>query len=158
MKRGPRPRPTKLKLLQGNPGKRPLNDMEPQPARIKPECPDFLSNRGRREWDNISQELFDLGLLTRIDHGALAAYCQAYAHWAEAEEDIAANGLIRETSTGIPVPNPAVGIAHRAMGLLRRFLVEFGMTPSARSRLTVGPPAGGNELDNFLNDDKKSHN
>ena len=37
--RGRRPNPTRLKLLTGNPGKRPLNPDEPKPQIAVPECP-----------------------------------------------------------------------------------------------------------------------
>lgn len=39
---GPKPKPTAIKILEGNPGKRPLNLNEPKPQRIAPECPVYL--------------------------------------------------------------------------------------------------------------------
>ena len=38
------------------------------------------------------------------------------------------------------IQNPLVGIANRAMELMHKFLGEFGLTPSSRTRLQA-PPA-----------------
>jgi hypothetical protein len=54
--RGRRPRPTCLKLLSGNPGKRPLNGSEPRPDPIVLECPPELGEVARREWHRLAAE------------------------------------------------------------------------------------------------------
>ena len=87
--RGRRPKPTRLKVLTGNPGKRPLNNAEPRPEAAVPNCPDELGETARREWNRLVGELASLKLLTNFDRAALAAYCGAYALWAEATEAIA---------------------------------------------------------------------
>lgn len=84
--RGRRPKPTRLKVLTGNPGKRPLNTDEPKPEVATPECPAELGPVARREWDRLACELTALRILTNLDRAALAAYCGAYAMWAEAIE------------------------------------------------------------------------
>ena len=86
--RGRRPKPTRLKVLTGNPGKRPLNESEPRPEPVVPECPPELGEVARREWDRLAAELGPLRITTNLDRGALAAYCGAYALWAEAMEAI----------------------------------------------------------------------
>ena len=88
--RGRRPTPTRLKLLTGNPGKRPLNEDEPRPESAVPECPPELSPTARKEWDRLVGELGALRMLTNLDRAALAAYCGAYALWAEAMEALGA--------------------------------------------------------------------
>ena len=55
--RGRRPKPSRIKALTGNPGKRPLNAHEPRPEPALPECPPELSPAGRREWERLSAEL-----------------------------------------------------------------------------------------------------
>src|SRR5438067_3785806 len=76
--RGRRPKPTRLKMLTGNPGKRPLNHDEPRPEANIPECPPELGPLARQEWDRLVGELAALRLLTNLDRAALAAYCGAY--------------------------------------------------------------------------------
>ena len=89
--RGRPPVPTHLKLLRGNPGKRPINMNEPQPDVVAdvPDAPPFLAQYACDEWYRIAEELQRLHLLTAFDLNPLAAYCQAYARWRMAEEALA---------------------------------------------------------------------
>ena len=43
---GRKPKPTAIKKLEGNPGKRKLNTKEPIPAKGMPECPQWLLAEG----------------------------------------------------------------------------------------------------------------
>jgi len=61
-----------VKLLRGNPGKRPLNEGEPQPTPLAPACPPELSPTAKDEWNRIIVELVELGLMTNLDRAALA--------------------------------------------------------------------------------------
>ena len=136
-RRGPPPKPTSLKLLAGNPGKRPLNRREPQPERRTPQCPRQLTPSAKREWRRISKELASLGLLTRIDRAPLAVYCQAWARWLECEDRLRKHGVVVRGADGTPVQSPYFRIANEAMKQMARMLIEFGMTPSARSRIEI---------------------
>ncbi len=144
--KGRKPKPTKLKLLAGNPGKRPLNEDEPQFAPDLPEAPGFLLPEARAEWDRIAGQLFAQGVLTSVDRGALAVCCQAWGRAVQAEsalaelaeKDPSMHGLLIKTGRGA-VENPLVGIARRSMDLYLRGCAEFGMTPSSRSRIKAFP-------------------
>lgn len=85
----------------------------------------------------MSRLLFNLGLLTQIDGAALASYCASYGRWRQAEEDLADSGLLLKNTSGNLIQNPLVGIANQAQRDMVKILVEFGMTPSSRSRVTV---------------------
>lgn len=135
--RGRRPKPSRLKLLTGNPGKRPLNPDEPQPEVVIPECPLELGSVARREWDRLSKELAALGLLTNLDRSALAAYCGAYALWAEATEAIQKYGTMVKSPSGYPIQSPYVSIANRQVEIMMRIASEFGFTPASRSRISA---------------------
>ena len=87
--RGRKPKPTAIKVLEGNPGKRSLNTAEPKPEKKAPRCPSWLEEEAKKEWKRMSKQLEQLGILTEIDMAAFAGYCQAYARWKEAEEFIA---------------------------------------------------------------------
>jgi P27 family predicted phage terminase small subunit len=87
MLRGPRPTPTHLRLLRGNPGKRAIpEEPEPQVPAKCPEPPEHLVGYACDEWYRIAPELHRLGLLTVADIGPLAAYCYAYGQWRSAAE------------------------------------------------------------------------
>lgn len=47
-KRGRKPKPTALKKLEGNPGKRPLNELEPLPQVTMLRCPNWLEPEAKR--------------------------------------------------------------------------------------------------------------
>lgn len=131
---GRKPKPTALRVLQGNPGKRRLNDKEPKPKPGTPSAPPFLTDEAKREWRRVSKQLLALGLLTLIDKAALAAYCVAWGRWAEAETALREFGIFVMTPVGM-VENPALRISDNARKQMMRALVEFGMSPSSRSRV-----------------------
>jgi phage terminase small subunit len=83
---GRRPKPTAIRRLEGNPGKRAWNHHEPEPPDAQPRCPGHLSPVAQREWRRLAGTLHKMGVLTTVDRAALAGYCAAYGRWAEAEE------------------------------------------------------------------------
>ena len=85
---GRKPKPTALKKLEGNPGKRKLNTKEPMPGKGMPDCPKWLLPETKEEWKRLCQKLSEMGVLTEIDMAAFAAYCQSYARWKEAQQRI----------------------------------------------------------------------
>lgn len=139
--RGRKPKPTALKILEGNPGKRPLNDYEPKPEKKAPKCPVWLDKEAKKEWRRMSRQLEVIGVLTEVDMAAFAGYCQAYARWKEAEEFISKHGTIVKTPSGYWQQVPQVSIAQTYLKIMNKFCEEFGLTPSARSRITAGSGA-----------------
>lgn len=99
--RGRKPTPTALKVLEGNPGKRPLNENEPKPNKKAPTCPKWLEPEAKKEWRRLAKQMEALGILTEVDMAAFAGYCQAYARWKEAEEFISQHGTIVKTPPAI---------------------------------------------------------
>lgn len=146
---GRKPKPTALKKLDGNPGKRSLNVNEPKPGIKKPTCPAHLVGEARKEWNRMVKLLLGLRLLTEIDRAALAGYCQAWARWIEAEGKIRTEGMTIETDKGNLIQSPYVGIANQAMKQMRAFLIEFGMTPSSRSRVSTPATDEGDPYEQF---------
>ncbi len=135
--RGRRPKPTRIKVLTGNPGKRPLNTDEPNPEPVVPECPPELGPVARQEWDRLSGELGSLKILTALDRAALAAYCNAYGLWAEAIKAIQKYGTMVKSPSGYPIQSPYVSIANRQAEIMMRIASEFGFTPASRSRIAM---------------------
>lgn len=135
--RGRKPKPTALKELEGNPGGRPLNKKEPKPAKKAPRCPSWLEAEAKKEWKRMSKALERMGLLTEMDMAAFAGYCQAYARWKEAEEFITQHGTIIRTPNGYLQQVPQVSIAQTNQKIMLKFCEQFGLTPSARSRIVA---------------------
>jgi P27 family predicted phage terminase small subunit len=84
---GRKPKPTHLKLLDGEPNKNRINFDEPKFKPKAPKCPTWLTLEAKREWHRLSPELERLGLLTAADMAMFAAYCSAVGklEWAEKE-------------------------------------------------------------------------
>jgi P27 family predicted phage terminase small subunit len=124
----------------------------PKPRRKLPRCPAFLTGTAELCWKRTAVELYDAGLLTVIDTDALAMYCKAYARWLEAEEQVAKRGTVVVTNVkrdddgniiggGNYIQNPYLAIANKAMEQMLRLEEQFGMTPSARTRVKAELPA-----------------
>ena len=139
--RGRKPKPTALKMLEGNPGGRPINEAEPKPQKKAPRCPTWLEDEAKREWKRMAKVLEQLGLLTEMDMAAFAGYCQAYARWKEAEEFLTQHGSMVRTPNGYLQQVPQVSIAQTNMKIMLKFCEQFGLTPSARSRIVGGEGA-----------------
>ena len=135
--RGRKPKPSQLKRLAGNPGKRRLSEREPKAQPDLPTCPAHLLPSARAEWKRLARELYQLGVLTRLDRAALAGYCQAYGRWVEAEKKLRETPGILKMPPGYIQMNPWLTIATKQMELMQRFAAELGLTPSSRSRVEV---------------------
>ncbi len=140
--RGRKPKPTSFKLIEGNPGRRPINGREPKPPATRPTCPAHLSPTAKAEWKRVAGVLNQIGLLTQIDRTVLAAYCQAYGRWVEAERRLAETPPLLKTPAGYVQVSPWVTISNKQVELMTRLMAELGLTPSARSRLAIQVPTG----------------
>ena len=160
--KGRKPKPTSLKLVQGNAGKRPLNQSEPKPkAAAIPRPPSFLSKDARLEWQRLAPKLHELNILTHIDRAAFTAYCEAWSTFKWANEEIGrSTGLIIPVGGGETVTNkkngdkvtsrkpvsytthPLLWVRNQAMQQMHKFLTEFGLSPASRSRIAADLPSG----------------
>ena len=152
MRRGRKPIPTEIKILEGNPGKRPLNTHEPKPLKKAPPCPKWLEAEAKKEWRRLAKTLEAMGVLTEADMAAFAGYCQSYARWKEAEGRITDRGLVIRTPSGYPQQVPYISIAQQYLKLMQQFAEQFGLTPAARSRIIAGngENAAADDMDELL--------
>jgi len=114
------PKPTALLKLHGTmrPGRHADRAREPKPASILPEPPEWLLPEARAEWDRVIRGYAATGVLTSLDGGMLATYCQMWGRFVEAERAVSYKPL--------PAAFAAVmsGIANK-----------LGLDPSGRARL-----------------------
>lgn len=154
-RRGPAPKPTALKLLQGNPGKRSINKNEPQPKSGVPRCPAWLDGEAKVCWKRMVPLLSAMGVLTLIDADALANYCDTWSRWKRAVLFLQKKGdvyTIKDEDGKVKYIQqlPQVAIARNLLAVLNRYQQEFGLTPAARSRLTIAEQDGSPGLMEFL--------
>jgi P27 family predicted phage terminase small subunit len=156
-----RPKPTAVKLAEGNRGHRPLEGDDFQPEHIMPEMPKELrrSKAGRREWNIMSRILFERNVLTVVDGKALAAYCWTYARWEEASALIDLHGQVvpkkAVTKDGEEIilelqANPACALADKWLNRMKSYLIEFGLTPASRGKLKLPVKPKEDEFDKVM--------
>ncbi len=145
--KGRKPKPSELRLIEGNREHRPIL-INPKPRPVYPRAPRWIDPAAKKEWKKMMPALYRLGLLTEIDITALAAYCQCFAKWKEAE--IKAIIGIFKTDTGYISQNPYINIALKYEKAMRAYLTEFGMTPSSRTRLSTNEAEEENQMETLL--------
>lgn len=118
-------------------GRKPVPRKGAPTAALKalPRCPAHLSGAARTEWRRLATPLHEAGLLTLADRAALAAYCQAWARWVEAEEHLSKTPPLLKTPSGYVQQSPWLSVANKQMELMGRYMTELGLTPVARTRL-----------------------
>lgn len=144
------PKPDSLKDLTGS--KQPRNAKSPRFRKVESVPVLKFVERDAdalEEWTRVLPELIDNGMLTRANLSTFGAYCQAYANWRHAEDDVFENGRmftvpVFNKKTGAhegdrQVVNPNISQAQHAMLAMLRIAVEFGLTPAAATRVSAEP-------------------
>lgn len=170
--RGPKPLPANVKAFTGTShralraadladGVHPEVGLPPMPKHLAPEA--------RKEWMRVTPLLLELSLLTRIDRAALELYCRAYGRLQQVERAITARQtqLIaegRDPTEALMQPTPTGFVRESALSRqardisqdVDRYLASFGMSPSARSRVTASRNDAQYRLPGMDDDDKPS--
>lgn len=144
-KRGPAPKATVLRLLDGNPGKRPLPKNEPVPSGEIGDPPDHLAAEAQAKWREIVASAAP-GLLTLIDRSALEAFCTAWALHRQATLELQekGGGPVIEDPKGRAMRNPWVMVLNQQAQIMAQYSSKFGLTPG--DRVGLGTPGAGDPL------------
>ena len=148
---GRKPIPTNLKLLKGTAQPCRIKKDEPKPKADDIRMPESLSDNAKKHWEIVCKQLQDADIITNLDAHALAMYCEAYSRWTMANEQIAKYGVIIKTPNGFPAQSPYLQIANKAFDQMKLMLVEFGMTPSSRSRIGTVTKSENDPLEDYMN-------
>ena len=146
-KRGPAKTPTAILQMHGSRVLYDRPDNEPEPDLGIPDRPEDMSEIAVKVWDQLVVELNSMGVLSVVDWRAIQRYCELFIDWKQAQDFIRRNGTtytITELDdvTGKPkIVNvrkfPQVNVRDSLSMQLLRLEQEFGLTPSARARITV---------------------
>jgi P27 family predicted phage terminase small subunit len=137
MARTGRPRkPTVLKLLAGNPGKRKVNRREPKVAAGKISIPGHLGTVAKAEWKRL-EKLLPRGLVTPADRAEFAQYCQTWARVVQAEKMLDESGMFFVSENGYPCQHPLVSTLKGLNAQLRGYAADLGLNPSVRSKIEI---------------------
>jgi len=131
------PDPERIAWLKGDTTKIRHKYVEPIAPLGCPECPTHFDDVAKAEWLRITTALDSMALLSKADATTLEIYCQAYARYRKAEERLKTEGEIIVCSSGYQTISPQLTIINRCVEQMHKLLVEFGMTPAARSRMRL---------------------
>lgn len=135
-KRGPKPKPTHLRLLEGNPGRRPMPDSEPVPAATLSKPGDVsVYDDASAYWDEVVAAM-PPGLYTAADAPTLVVYAQSRALMQRAYDEVVTCGLTVTTEKG---EQTSAALKAWALAADRVLKVgdRLGLSPGVRSRLSV---------------------
>lgn len=146
----PKPTPTALKLIQGNPGKRAINKAEPKKIKANLKTPSHLDPIAKTQWKKLSVVLDELGVLSETDLSALEQCCETYARIRRLRKEISKLGgttykSVKPDGEVLWKAYPQVAQLERAETNHKSFLSELGLTPSARSKVQVKEQSEGTD-------------
>ena len=134
---GPRPKPTYIKILQGNPGRRPLPEDEPEPDGNLVDPPATMRDaRQLAIWRQCIENAPE-GLLKKLDENVLMRFVAAQANWENANDQVVRMGLIANGPGDVPMQNPYLSVLNNQARIMRACSDEIGLSPAARTRVKV---------------------
>lgn len=125
---GRRPKPTRLKLLEGTARKDRARDNEPEPPEGEVVRPDFLKYREIELWNEYEPILLAMGTLTVADVPLFAVWCVKMAQFEEAKRTMNAADIAQ----------------------MRLYGADLGIGASARARLGTGRGKSKDPADKYL--------
>lgn len=135
--RGRKPKPTWLKLLDGNTGGRPLNKLEPVPEHAIGTAPADFNAKQREIWEHATAAS-PPGLLTELDRQTLIGYCVSAALYEVARGKVNEHGaLVKTPVTGVPMQSPWLTIQNKQFQLMQKAVSELGFSPTSRPRVKI---------------------
>ena len=116
-----------------------------------PIMPRSLKGKQAKFWKLIVPLLHEENYLKKIDGPALDLLCDSWCFYQEIKEKISADTLTAKTEKNNIIQHPLISVRNSAYKQLAGMLTEFGMTPSARVKMTRIPAGDENQLDLPLN-------
>jgi P27 family predicted phage terminase small subunit len=149
--RGRKPVPTHLKLLRGNPGKRPIPITEPIPDTNLGDPPAHLDDEQAATW-RAELAHAPLGMLKATDAAlfetfisALCVYRRTYKHFSDAKHAVLSLGDKQR-----PVISPLIRLLKMQSNLIKQTAAELGLSPVSRARCVGQTKTISSEAKDFL--------
>ena len=157
MGKGRKKIPTKIKKMQGTsvPSRTLKNEMQVDVVSNVPEAPEWLSLIGKNEWNKVTKQLFNLGMLHDVDLPLIEAYCNEMSLYLECEMKLRRENRIDEfqNSEGIVVrrqANPLVKMKNDALNNSLKLAAQFGLTPVARASISAPTKITNTQINNYF--------
>lgn len=158
---GNRPKPTRLKLLEGNPGKREINTLEPIAKPEIPIMPTWLKGFpvAKKEWKRESKILFQMGILSKAESSLLAMRCYLASQIQELAISIQTEGRIitvtnfnsrGEEVSVIEKTNPKCVQLQSIITEYRHHGSILGLDQVSRTKMKADPPEMKSKAEQFM--------
>jgi P27 family predicted phage terminase small subunit len=144
MGKGRPPKPTRLKQMAGTdqPCRILPNEMEVSLLANIPDAPIQLNEYGKREYEIVCTELHSKKMLHLVDLSLVTAYANEMGLYVEMEQKLKTHGRIDEfyndeNQLTKRQAKPEQRIANDALAKALKIACQFGLTPSARTRISM---------------------
>jgi|GEM_PF-3652205 len=135
--KGRPPKPAKLKVLQGNPSRRPIPD-EIEITKQEIETPEYLTPPQKKKFNEIVSHFRKSQLLELVDADLVAEYAILCCEWLNIQKQIHKHGLIFTDANGVPYTTPLLDKSLKLLDSMRRYKEVLGMAPAYRAKLSRG--------------------
>lgn len=139
--RGPAPKPDSMKMLDGNPGKRPIKNKKSVEMAYStpPTPPKRLMKDAKDAWKRLAPMLTAWGMLTPMTVDYFAETCQWYARYQVTSRKVIEEGeegvcRMQESGTGYKQSHPLISQMNQYYDKWEKGIKEFGMTPMSWAR------------------------
>lgn len=145
-------KPHKLKVLEGNRGKKKMPADEPRPRPVAPsKPPPDLDTQAKKTWKKLAPQLERLGVLTEVDGDAFAHLCQIRSRLIAIHKQLKKKTEILVVAGKHSEAQNVLLVAEKQYyQLFRLYCHEFGLTPRARVGLSVKPDPGKDPMKDLL--------
>lgn len=145
--------PSAINERRGNPGKRGTNKKEPKYQESTGKPPKELRDKvAIEEWKQMVALLKPSGVMTVADERALLLYCNSFSLYAQAQKTLDSTDYVLTTPTGTTMHNPWCSVRSKAYAECEKMLIQFGLTPCARTRVQAAGAEKKSDIDLFIED------
>lgn len=136
---GPKPTPTATLAARGS-WRADTRGNEPELDIRAPEAPAWLEPAAQEHWTKIVGLLVNARIMADAHASALVLLVNSLGRYIEAEKQVSEHGAWFDGGeSGIPRVHPCWTVRCKALEHVHKLLCEFGMTPSALSRVHAVP-------------------
>lgn len=148
---GRKKKPSAVKALAGNPGKRAVNHKEPNYGElVHADPPAYMKRDGQVIWQSLIGPLIAEGILQRSDLHVLEIFCNAYDLYRRAQRALNKHGILVSSAQGDLKKNPAATIINETTRQIATYGAMLGLDPASRQALLGKGGEEEDELDKLL--------
>ena len=153
---GAKPKPNEQKAVGSNKSGYDRNIQPPDIEPDKPDPPKWIIDDtvALAEWQRVVPRMDKQKILAQEHRAALAMLCHNWSMYCQAKDVFNETGFVIESGQS-RVKNPVISAMNEAFNRWHKMCMEFGLTPSARTRIDKPPPDRGGKKKSLINRGRK---